>query len=122
MGDPPGHRFGITRAQQKDGLRDEFDVLGVGLREVQCAGTGCGRRVRRRRGVDGDPSPYNSAARLLVSRLSAALTVPYIPNPADSSQSANGGPGGRSPPTDVRFRTRPRPRSRMAALRHERII
>ena len=39
-----------------------------------------------------------------------------MPKPAVRSNSENGGPGGRSPPTDVTFRIQPRPRSRIAGI------
>ena len=54
MGVPAGHRLRVTGAQRQRGLRDELNVLGIGLRQVECAGTRCGYRVGRGGGVDGD--------------------------------------------------------------------
>lgn len=76
MRDAPGQGLRITGAQPQRGFGDQFDVLGVGLGQIQGARSGVATGLDGAAALTAMPSSYSSAARLLVSRLSAALAVP----------------------------------------------
>ena len=76
MGDAAGQRLRVAGAQQERGLGDERDVLGVGLGQIERARPLVATGFVGAAALTAMPSSYSSAARLFVSRFSAALTVP----------------------------------------------